>query len=256
MSNCKVDGFLLEQVLTKIDDTYTVVFHGGEPLIVGLEHFEILLKVVEKYYPFKITAVRVQTNGTLLNDEWINLLFIKYKHLKIEIAISLDGTYEMNELRVGYDGINTFQKIIGSFDLLNEYGICAGMLSVISRSALPYAKEYVKLVASIPNISFVKVNALFNMESNHLTPESITPIEYAKFIIQVSEIYINTKLYKRLPMEPFLSIVQRINNKPSRYCNYSPRKCFNYISLYPDGAMDFVIACPLISFILIHLLKR
>lgn len=237
VSNCKVDDFLLEQMIQKIDDTCTVVFHGGEPLIVGLEHFELLLKVVEKYYPSKVTSIRVQTNGTLLNDEWINLLFIKYRHLKIEIAISLDGTSEMNELRVGYDEINTFKKIIDSFNLLNEYGIGAGMLSVISKSALPYAREYVDLIASIPNVNFVKINALFNVENNLLTSESITPTEYAKFVIQVSEIYINTRLYKKLPIEPFLSIVQRINNKPSRYCNYSFRKCFNYVSLYPDGSI-------------------
>lgn len=237
VSSCKVDVFLLEQTIQKIDGVCTVVFHGGEPLIVGLKHFEALLKVVEKYYPFKVTAIRVQTNGTLLDDEWINLLFVKYKHLKIEISISLDGTYKMNELRVGYDGVNTFQKVIDSFNLLNRYGISAGMLSVISKSALPYAKEYIELIASIPNIKFVKVNALFNVENNFLTEESITPTEYVKFIIQVSEIYINTRLYKKLPIEPFLSIIQRINGKPSRYCNYSSRKCFNYISLYPDGTI-------------------
>lgn len=237
VSNKFISCDTLEKMIEKVSGTCTVVFHGGEPLIVGKDYFEGLLNTVEKYYPQKITAIRVQTNGTLLTEDWIQLIFHKYKHLNIEIAISLDGTFEMNRLRVDNNNLNTFDDIIHAFNLLDKHGIKAGMLSVISKNSLKYSKEYIELIDSISNIKFVKINALFNIENNQLTGDSITPSEYAKFIIETSEWYIKSNLYKRLPIEPFLSILQRINNKKSKYCNYSARKCFNYLSVYPDGSI-------------------
>lgn len=232
-----IEPSFLDTLINTVEKTCTIVFHGGEPLIVGIEHFERMLQIAEKYYPNKVTAIRIQTNGTLIDENWIDLLYNKYKHLNIEIAISLDGTLEMNSLRTDYSNLNTFSRVLSSFELLNTHEISAGMLSVISKRSLPYAKQYIDFINSIPNIKFVKMNALFNIENNQLSADSITPSEYAKFIVEASKWYLSTKLYQKIAIEPFLSIIQRINNKKSRYCNYSSRKCFNYLSIYPDGSI-------------------
>lgn len=228
---------VLENIIERVPCQCSLVFHGGEPLIIGIERFKALLNVVQRYYPQKVTSVKVQTNGTLLNNGWINLLFKEYSKLKIEIAISLDGTFEMNSLRVDNNNNPTYQSVINAFYLLNKNGVSAGMLSVISKRSLTYPEEYVKLLSQIENLRFVKINGLFNIENNELTRDSILPSEYSKFIIEVANFYIKNGLYKKFPIEPILSILQKINNKSSRYCNYSKRKCFNFISVYPDGTL-------------------
>lgn len=225
----------LDNIINSVDNKCSVVFHGGEPLIIGIKAFSNLLEVVKKYYPEKVTSIKIQTNGILLNEKWIELIYKKYRDLSIEIAISLDGTKEMNKFRIDKNGINTFSRVIYAFKLLEKYEKKAGLLSVISKPALKYADQYVSLIASIPNVKFVKINALFNVVNNKLTYNSITPSEYAKFINDVARKYISSGLYKKLPIEPILSIIQRINGFKSRYCNYSDRKCFNYLSVYPDG---------------------
>lgn len=227
----------LENILEKVNGTCSVVFHGGEPLIIGVEKFDDLLNVVQRFYPQKVIAVRIQTNGTLLNDKWIELFYKKYDNLNIEIAISLDGTRIMNCHRVDYTGKETYDDIKGAFTLLEKHGKKAGMLSVISRQALTEVDKYIELLFSIPNLSFVKMNALFNIEDGKLTEDSITPMQYAQFIYEVACRYVETGLYRRIAIEPILSILQRINNRKSRYCNYSERKCFNYLSVYPDGSV-------------------
>lgn len=228
---------MLKNTLDSINSTCSIVFHGGEPLIIGKEKFSELLDIVRKYFPQKVTAVRVQTNGTLIDEEWLDLFFIEYADLDIEIAISLDGTEYMNRLRVDYSGNSTFTSIRRAYSLLEKRGIQAGMLSVISKKSLPYFKEYIDFIASISNIRFVKINALFNIENGELSPDSITPQEYASFVINSGLYYIKIGLYKRIAIEPLLSILQKINHKESRYCNYSCKKCYNYISLYPDGSI-------------------
>lgn len=225
----------LEKIIEKVQTTCSVVFHGGEPLMVGCENFSALLDVVRKYYFNKVIAVRIQTNGTLLDEEWMELLYEQYNDLNIEIAISLDGTRKMNRHRVDYEGIETFDKIKAAYDLLHKHNKLAGMLSVVSRQALEEVIDYIDLISSIPNLKFVKINALFNVENDILTKDSITPMEYAEFVYSVACRYIETGLYKKVAIEPILSILQRINGRRSKYCNYSERKCFNYLSIYPDG---------------------
>ncbi|WP_462256291.1 radical SAM protein [Megamonas funiformis] len=235
VANYQINPQDLKNILNSIKKKCSIVFHGGEPLIIGKKNFCNLLNVIREYFPKKVNIVRIQTNGTLIDNEWLDIIYNKYKDLNIEIAISLDGNEYMNQLRVDYNGINTFKKVRTSYRLLEKWGKSAGMLSVISKKSLNYYNEYINFISSIPNIKFVKINALFNIENNKLTKDSITPIEYANFIENSAIIYIKTKLYKKLAIEPLLSILQRINNIESRYCNYSCRKCFNFICIYPDG---------------------
>lgn len=245
---------VLEKAIQAVPVPCSLVMHGGEPLIVGPERFQKYLDIISVYYPKKVNAVRVQTNGALLDDEWVELLFKRNRHLGIEIAISLDGTERMNALRTDRNGKSSFDRALGAFRLLEHYGIRAGMLSVISRQTIQPsgAKEYVEFLESIGNLAFVKVNALFNMEDNELTPDSVTPSEYSKFIIEQAKWYIKARLYERFPLEPVLSILQRLRGRLSRYCNYSTRKCFHYLSLYPNGAIGPCDCLPITDFPIGH----
>ena len=237
VDHSRIDIKTFKNILDAAQPPCSVVMHGGEPLVIGLEYFDQLLALLRTYYPKKINIVRVQTNGTLLTQQWIDLFFEKYRDLNIEIAISLDGPPEMNALRVDEYDHPTYDQVRHAFRLLEQNNKKVGLLSVISKGALKYAKEYIDMLETIPNLSFVKINALFNVEADKLTSDSITPTQYSQFIIETSKYYINKGLYKQFAMEPLLSILQQLNGKLSRYCNYSGRKCYNYISVYPDGSL-------------------
>ena len=177
----------------------------------------------------------MQTNGILLDDEWIYIIFEQYKKLNIEISISLDGSFEMNSLRINYNNQNTYNDVLNAYRLLSKNNINAGMLSVISKHSLNLYVEYIELIKKIDNLKFVKINPLFNMENNNLSKDSITPTEFAQFIINVANLYIKEEIYKKIAIEPILSMIQKINNKESKYCNYNKNKCYQFISLYPNG---------------------
>lgn len=225
---------MLERIMDKSNDKLVIIFHGGEPLMIGKNNFVELLNVIRRNKN-KVENVLIQSNGTLLDKEWIKIFFQEYKDLGIEISLSLDGTEDMNYLRVDASGNSTFHRVIAAYRLLETFNIKAGLLSVISSNSLKLYKEYISFLSSIANIKFVKLNALFNMENNVLSKYSITPSEYANFIIKISNLYVKEKLYKKFPLEPFLSIIQIMKGKKTRYCNYSTSKCLNFLSIYPDG---------------------
>ncbi|MGP1490159.1 MAG: radical SAM protein [Treponema sp.] len=235
VSDKAISPELLRKSISLISNISSLTFHGGEPLIIGLKKFDDLLAVVADFYQKQIEYIRIQTNGTLLNNDWINLLFHKYSNLNIEIAISLDGYRELNSLRTDFRKKESFDAVINAFKLLDKNGIKAGLLSVISKYALGNEKKYIKFLSSISNMSFVKINPLFNIHNEELSSDSLTPTEYALFISKCMQLYIKTGLYKKVAIEPILSILQKLNNKKSLYCNYSFQKCFQHLCLYPNG---------------------
>ena len=73
-----------------------IVFHGGEPLLSDIKIVEELLYYIFSIFKYKCN-VQIQTNGTLLDEKWIEL-FSKFKE-KVSLSISLDPHGD-KELRI------------------------------------------------------------------------------------------------------------------------------------------------------------
>jgi uncharacterized protein len=184
-----------------------------------------------------VNTVGIQTNGTLLDGAWIDLLFQEFADLQIRIAISLDGDADNNRLRVTRDGRPTHDRVVSAFSHLDRAGIKAGMLSVIGRHALGREHAYAAMLDTIPNLAFVKVNPLYDCDPGSLRSDSITPGEFTRFLRGIAAVWIRSEGYRRYPLEPLWSFIQVVQGVPSRFCNFNHRKCFHYTTVYPDGKL-------------------
>jgi len=114
-------------------DTEQVVFswQGGEPTLLGLEFFERIVELEQKYKkPHQRIENDLQTNGTLLNDNWGAFL----KRNKFLVGLSIDGPEEMHDCyRIGKDGKPTFAKVSAAVQLLHRYGVPFNSLTVVNR---------------------------------------------------------------------------------------------------------------------------
>jgi len=71
-----------------------IVLHGGEPLLAGKEWIEKFISKAKELTPDNIhVEIAIQTNGTLLNQEWIEYF---NKH-DVGVGISIDGPQEFND---------------------------------------------------------------------------------------------------------------------------------------------------------------
>ena len=88
--NKVMDTSLFNQILEKIVDVFPAVhfiWHGGEPLLLGDKFYSDISKIEDSYASsIKITNA-IQTNGTLLDENFINLL----DSLDFQIGFSFDG---------------------------------------------------------------------------------------------------------------------------------------------------------------------
>lgn len=133
----EVYKFAIRKVLTELpNDTFTIDFHGGEPLlaldkIVEAVNYAENLNKEEKLG--KKLLYSFQTNGTLLNDKNIEIL----KSIpRLQFGVSLDGPKSVHDKNRIFAGRQNGER--GSFDVIvrnlmraKELGLRPGVLGVI-----------------------------------------------------------------------------------------------------------------------------
>jgi uncharacterized protein len=94
-----------------------VILHGGEPLMLGKRKFVELCEALDiSSYPVR-AAIAMQTNATLLDDEWIEI-FGRYG---IDVGVSIDGPEDYHdEHRVDHRGRGTHAQTVAGVRLLME----------------------------------------------------------------------------------------------------------------------------------------
>jgi uncharacterized protein len=120
----------------KIDEVI-LSFHGGEPLLLGPDRLLNLSKIFRSIESDSLeVSLTMQTNGTLLNDDFINII----KDMEIYIAISIDGPKNVNDVhRVDHSGESTYESTFNGLELIKQKApdFITGILSVIDVSNDP-----------------------------------------------------------------------------------------------------------------------
>ncbi len=112
-----------------------IMLHGGEPLLFGLQRFNLLMEEIRKTENSElIINVGIQSNGYLINEDWINTL----NHFNVKIGISYDGLPYHNDLyRVLNNGCGTSEMVEKNLTLLRDQECFSGILCVIDPSSDP-----------------------------------------------------------------------------------------------------------------------
>src|SRR3984957_16084723 len=110
-----------------------VVFswQGGEPTLLGLDFYRKVVAFEKKHAkPGQKIQNDLQTNGTLLDDEWC--AFLKENHFLV--GLSIDGPREIHDhYRVTKGGKPPFDKVFAAAKLLNRYGVAFNTLTCVHR---------------------------------------------------------------------------------------------------------------------------
>jgi uncharacterized protein len=136
---------ILEHVIRQIDslglESVQMMWHGGEPLMLGLELFQygvdLQNSLKTKFYN------GIQTNGTLVTDAFAKF----FKDNDFSVGVSLDG-YEavQNANRPFRNGGATFEKVMRGIKILQDHGVEVSCISVISDFCDP--EEYFNFITS------------------------------------------------------------------------------------------------------------
>jgi len=124
----------------------TFVWHGGEPLMAGLEYYRKAIGFQQKYAGGKTIINTLQTNGTLLNADWCRF-FHDHNFL---IGISIDGPRDIHDaFRVNKAGRPTFDKVMAGISQMVQYRVEYNTLSVINIKSEGRGAEVYRFLKSV-----------------------------------------------------------------------------------------------------------
>jgi len=134
MTDEVLETFIRDYIATQTPfNSPEIWFHwqGGEPTILGIDYFRRVVELEAKYAPAGVTVRNaLQTNGTLLTDEWADFL----KRNDFLVGLSLDGPKALHDrYRVDRADHATHDKVMAGLALLKSYGVEFNILTVVHR---------------------------------------------------------------------------------------------------------------------------
>ena len=136
MEDDTLEKYVIQNIQASTEDIINFSWHGGEPLLAGIDFFRKVVKFQQKHKPAGTKIVNgIQTNGTLLNEEWCNFLAAE----GFIVGISIDGPGDLhNNYRRARDGSKTLQQVIMGYELLQKHDILPEILCVVNSENVKY----------------------------------------------------------------------------------------------------------------------
>jgi len=158
----KMDITIFKIILNKLKNYEYVkfIFHGGEPLLMGIDWYKEVIKL-QKETTLKIKN-DIQTNLILLNDEWIKF----FKENDFHISTSLDGIKEVHDVNRG-----NFDIIIKNIKKLNEHNIRIGAVAVVDEKTIPYLYENFQLYEDLNVCVRINPQTYSNTNKNSISTQ-------------------------------------------------------------------------------------
>ncbi|MGF1678454.1 MAG: anaerobic sulfatase-maturation protein [Candidatus Methylacidiphilales bacterium] len=104
-------------------------WQGGEPTLLGLEYFKRIVQLQNRHRGAKTIHNALQTNGTLLDDDWCAFL-TKNRFL---VGLSIDGPSALHDAyRVDKKQRPTFDRVMHGLSLLKKHGTEFNTLTVVN----------------------------------------------------------------------------------------------------------------------------
>jgi uncharacterized protein len=130
MSDEVLDLYIQQLIDAHRTPLVTVAWQGGEPTLMGLDFFRRAIDAQERHRtPGMRFENTIQTNGTLLTDEWCEFL----KENEYLVGISIDGPQPLHDVhRVNKRGEGTFDKVMCGLRLLQKHEVEYNVLTTVN----------------------------------------------------------------------------------------------------------------------------
>ena len=139
MSDEMLEQFTREYIEAQTMPQVLFTWHGGEPLMRSIDFYKKALALQKKYAKGRRIDNVIQTNGTMLTDEWCEF-FAQNNWL---VGISIDGPQEYHDhYRLTSTGNPSWQKVIHGIELLKKHHVEWNAMAVVNAYNADHPLEF------------------------------------------------------------------------------------------------------------------
>ncbi len=242
MSDLILEEFTQQYINAQPGEQVLFTWHGGEPLLLGIDYFRKALRYQQMYGKRRKIDNVLQTNGTLLTDDWCRF----FKANNFLIGISLDGPEHCHDhYRKNIAGKGSFTEVMRGVELLLKHGVEFNILSVVNDYNVKYPLEVYHFFKSIgaQYIQFSPVVERLDPTSNllasaqqtvgELTSWSVPALEYGKFLTAIFDEWVRYDV-GRIYVTTFDNTLAGYVNTPPGTCIYA-RTCGHAAAIDANG---------------------
>ena len=210
MSDEVLEAFIRQYIQSQEVPEVHFTWQGGEPTLLGVEFFEKVIALQNKYANGKKIFNALQTNGVNIDERWCD--FLARHHFLV--GISIDGPQEFHDrYRVFKGGQPSFQKVMRAIELFKSHGVEFNTLTCVNRynscAPLP-VYQFLKGIGSrymqfIPIVerkvtrrttnNLLLIHPEFGGDAQ-VTDWSVEPLQYGKFLTAIFDEWVQNDVGK------------------------------------------------------------
>lgn len=197
MDDALLEKFIHDYIGAQTTQEVLFTWHGGEPLMRPLQFYKKAVALQRKYAAGRRIDNCLQTNGTLLTEEWCRF----FKEQGWLVGVSVDGTQEMHDAyRRAKGGGPSHHKVMQGIRLLQKHGVEWNALAVVNDLNAGHPKEFYRFFKEIgcrfiqftpiverllPHADGRQLAAVEEEGTGGMMPFSVSPEQWGDFLIGI-----------------------------------------------------------------------
>jgi uncharacterized protein len=141
-----LERYIAQYIEAQPQETVDFAWQGGEPTLLGVDFFRKVVELEARHANGKTIHNALQTNGTMLDDEWGAFL----ADSGFLVGLSIDGPRKAHDFyRVDKGGAPTFDRVMRGIDVLRKHKVEFNTLTVVNRYNSAYPLDVYRFLKQI-----------------------------------------------------------------------------------------------------------
>ena len=196
MSDEMLERYIIQHIEATTEPVVFFSWHGGEPLMAGIEFYRKAVSLQKKYKPEGKEIVNgIQTNGTLIDWDWAYFLAQE----KFIVGISIDGPGDLhNRSRKYADGSSSLQPVLKGYGLLRRSGIQPEILCVVNSFNVKFplvVYDFFRELGAV-NITFLPLVEPRPRSKSGVSRATVQAGEFGRFLITIFDEWVENDIGK------------------------------------------------------------
>lgn len=208
MSDEMLEQFTREYIEAQTTSQVLFTWHGGEPLLRSIDFYRKALSLQQKYAGSRRIDNVIQTNGTLLTDEWCE--FFAQNHWLV--GISIDGPQpDHDRYRLTAAGKPSWKKVMQGIKLLKKHGVEWNAMAVVNAYNANHPLEFYRFFKE-NGCQFLQFTPIVERLTRHedgrtlasladkdeisLSEASVTPEQWGNFLCAIFDEWVRKDVGK------------------------------------------------------------
>jgi len=196
-------------------------WHGGEPALAGIEFYRRAVALEKKNAPPECRMVNgIQTNATLLDDEWGRFL----NEEGFYVGVSLDGPERFHDSsRLMADGRGTFAGVMRGVEILRRHRVPHEVLCVVSNNNVHAPLEVYRFLRDmgIEFVTFLPLVERKSRNSSEVTARSAGAADFGRFLAEIFDEWIANDIGK-IKVQIFEEALRTAFGQEHTLCIFKP----------------------------------